>query len=145
MSRTSDSHGPPSNPSNLSMGGQADGRDPRGTLSGLLSAPGSAASVPLGEVPGLLGCLAALQSVLLARLLASGNERGEAGASGDGEPAAPELLPVPTVARILNVPPSYVYELARRGDLPAVRFGRYVRVARPDLEDWVSRHRGSGG
>jgi excisionase family DNA binding protein len=38
------------------------------------------------------------------------------------------------VADLLRMPTSTVYELARRGELPARRFGRTWRFPRPRLE-----------
>jgi excisionase family DNA binding protein len=39
------------------------------------------------------------------------------------------------VADLLRMPTSTVYELARRGELPARRFGRTWRFLRPRLEE----------
>jgi len=43
-------------------------------------------------------------------------------------PTLDRLLTIPHVAAILGVPKSYAYELARQQRLPAIRFGKYVRV-----------------
>jgi len=52
------------------------------------------------------------------------------------------LLDIPTVAKLLDVPKSYAYELARRGELPTIKVGpKYVRVRLDDLEEWIARHR----
>jgi excisionase family DNA binding protein len=43
------------------------------------------------------------------------------------------------VADLLGVPQTFVYALARRGDLPAVRVGeRYVRFRAETLEQWIA-------
>ncbi len=53
------------------------------------------------------------------------------------------LLSVPEVAKILGVPKSEVYALARRGVMPTVRVGpKYVRVHSADLEAWIQARRG---
>ncbi|WP_249012251.1 AlpA family transcriptional regulator [Conexibacter sp. DBS9H8] len=45
------------------------------------------------------------------------------------------------VAEILGVPRAFVYELARRGDLPAVRIGeRYIRFRLIAVEQWIVEH-----
>ena len=44
---------------------------------------------------------------------------------------------VPHVADMLAVSPSTVYRLVRRGELPAVRRGRHIRVVRADLVAWL--------
>jgi excisionase family DNA binding protein len=57
---------------------------------------------------------------------------------------APLLLRAAEVAAVLGVGRSTVYELIVRGELPAVRIGRLVRVPAPALERWIDR-RTSGG
>jgi excisionase family DNA binding protein len=50
-----------------------------------------------------------------------------------------QLLTANDVAAILRVPRSFVYALARRGELPTVRLGdRYVRFRTPALERWIA-------
>jgi excisionase family DNA binding protein len=43
------------------------------------------------------------------------------------------------VADLLQMPVSTVYELARRGVLPASRLGRTYRFLRPRLEELLTR------
>jgi excisionase family DNA binding protein len=57
---------------------------------------------------------------------------------GDSPPHAEELLTVAEVAGVLRLPPSTVYELIRRGKLPAVRAGRSLRVPRDALKRWIA-------
>ena len=45
-----------------------------------------------------------------------------------------EVMTAPEVAELLHLPVSTVYYLARRGDLPASRFGRTWRFLRPRIE-----------
>src|SRR3990172_109385 len=71
--------------------------------------------VPREQIPAVLSHLAALQSALAARLMVP-EEKGNNGGLQDAQPC----LDVPAVARLLNVPRSRVYELIRRGDLPAI-------------------------
>lgn len=47
------------------------------------------------------------------------------------------LLRVPAVAARLDTTEARVYELIRRGDLPAVRIGRQVRIDAQALEQWI--------
>jgi excisionase family DNA binding protein len=43
--------------------------------------------------------------------------------------------------QILGVPNSFVYALARRGELPTVRIGqRYVRFRLDAIETWIAEH-----
>jgi len=63
-------------------------------------------------------------------------------------PAAPagvgaerRLLTADEVAGIRRVPRSFVYALARRGELPTVRIGdRYVRFRAAALEVWIANN-----
>lgn len=50
-----------------------------------------------------------------------------------------DILTVPEVARLLRVPRSTVYKLARLGQLPASKIGKHWRFVRRDLEAWVHR------
>lgn len=50
-----------------------------------------------------------------------------------------DILTVPEVARLLRVPKSTVYKLARLGQLPASKIGKHWRFVRRDLEAWVHR------
>ena len=50
-----------------------------------------------------------------------------------------DILTVPEVARLLRVPKSTVYKLARLGELPASKIGKHWRFVRRDLEAWVHR------
>lgn len=47
------------------------------------------------------------------------------------------LLRAEEVARSLGLGRSKVYEMMQTGELPTVRIGRCVRVARAALEEWV--------
>lgn len=54
------------------------------------------------------------------------------------------LLTVAEVSRILNVSAGLVYRLIQSGDLPAIRFGRAIRVKPADLEQYLARKTSSG-
>ncbi len=54
----------------------------------------------------------------------------------EGRPG--RLLVAEDVAALLGVPPTFVYALARRGELPSVRVGeRYIRFRAQAIEDWI--------
>lgn len=53
------------------------------------------------------------------------------------------LLMAEDVADRLNVPVSWVYAAARRGQFPSVKNGRYVRFRPEDVETWI-RNGGQG-
>lgn len=60
------------------------------------------------------------------------------------QPSIDGLLTVPEVARQLNYRPSYVYEMLRRGDLPAVRDRKFVRVRQSAVSAYISEHEKRG-
>jgi excisionase family DNA binding protein len=47
------------------------------------------------------------------------------------------LLDAREVAELLHLNVSHVRELTRRGDLPCVRLGRFVRYRRESLLAWI--------
>lgn len=49
-----------------------------------------------------------------------------------------EVMTAREVADLLKMPVSTIYELARRGELPARRLGRTWRFLRPRLEELLS-------
>jgi len=51
----------------------------------------------------------------------------------------PLLLTVPEAARLLHLGRNSVYELVACRQLPALRFGRVIRIPRASLEAWVQR------
>lgn len=52
------------------------------------------------------------------------------------------LLTVTETAHLLKISRNLAYELVARGELPAVRFGRVIRVPRFGLESWIARQAG---
>jgi excisionase family DNA binding protein len=48
-----------------------------------------------------------------------------------------EILDVAGAARVLGVSTRTVYNLARKGEIPAMRIGREWRFARKNLVEWV--------
>ena len=49
-----------------------------------------------------------------------------------------EVMTAREVAELLKMPVSTIYQLARRGDLPARRLGRTWRFLRPRLEELLA-------
>ena len=89
--------------------------------------------LPADAVPAAVVHFAALQARAAARLALPAEATPAAGQN---------LLTVPGVAARLGVPPQYVYELIRKGDLPGIRFGKYVRVDPADLTAWIAQQKG---
>lgn len=56
-----------------------------------------------------------------------------------------ELLTVEEAQHVLGIGRSKAYEMIRRGELPALRMGRLVRIPRGALRRWIDEHtEGSG-
>lgn len=91
-------------------------------------------AIPPAEIPQVIGELATAHARLLARLTTPT-------ASIQVEP---EYLKIGEVALRTGLSKSHLYELVRRGDLPARAFGGSYRVAREDLLSWEARHRKAG-
>ena len=63
---------------------------------------------------------------------------------------APKLMTYQDAAKVLQVSDRTVWSLVDRGELPAVRFGRSVRIDRRDLEAFIDKSKpqstpGNGG
>ncbi len=95
-------------------------------------------AAPADELPGLIGELAALQAVATARL--SGSAAPPAPAALEGADLTADQLAV-----MYQVPKSLFYELARRGELPHVRLGHYVRFRRAEVECWLAENAKTAG
>src|SRR5881396_1896001 len=67
-----------------------------------------------------------LQTALIARAV-----------SREASPEPDRLLAVAKVAEMLEFTEEYVYELIRRGHLPAVRSGKYVRVSASAVDSFI--------
>lgn len=55
------------------------------------------------------------------------------------DPSIPRLLKVANVAAVCDLSPARIYELIREGILPAVHFGRQVRVSEAELQRFVDQ------
>lgn len=55
-------------------------------------------------------------------------------------PAAALTYSVPEAAAALGIGRPAVWDLIRRGDIPALRIGRRVVISRHALEQWVTDH-----
>ena len=103
------------------------------SLEDLVRHPERVTEVARNAVAGLLAELERLRVALWAQFFPV-HERDAT------EGPTMSLLTAPAVAEALGVPVSYVYELARTGRLPAVRFGKYVRFSPLVLQQWLARH-----
>ena len=81
------------------------------------------------ELPALIGGLEQARALAWSRLAQP------APAPSDGDDA---LLNVKETSKLLNVPVSYVYDLARQHKLPGVKVGKYLRFRRHLVLEWVN-------
>ncbi len=79
-------------------------------------------------------------STLAAALAARAAEDGQAPAESRAEEE--RLLTAKQVADRLGIPTARVYEMVRRRELPAKRFGRTVRIDPADLRALIARRGG---
>jgi excisionase family DNA binding protein len=86
---------------------------------------------PSADCTHLLGILERIRVSAWANIVGSSRESTRHDRS--------QLLTLPQVAERLTIPETYAYELARRGTLPVVRLGKYVRVSLAELETWVEK------
>jgi excisionase family DNA binding protein len=98
----------------------------------ILLEPQRIAGLAAADVPTLLGDLERVRAALWDRML-RGSRAETPTAAGDAD----EVLTVPEVALELRFTRAYVYEAVRRGDVTAVRKGKYVRIRRADLRAWL--------
>ena len=80
------------------------------------------------ELPELAGALEAARVKLHLRLVAPVASR----------PDEARLVDMEEVARVLSVPLAHAREMGRRGELPIVHVGRYVRVRAGVLAEWMA-------
>jgi excisionase family DNA binding protein len=52
-----------------------------------------------------------------------------------------EWLNLKQIQQLLGIGRTKAYELVAKGELPAVRIGRCIRVNRKELEDWLRDQR----
>ena len=109
------------------------------TIDHLLGDPSRARDLIIDSIPDLLthiaGRVAALKtlegtllSMMLTRRVTASN-----GKNGDSP-----LLSAPQVAKLFDVPESWVREQARLGTLPSIRLGHYVRFKAEEIHRFVA-------
>lgn len=110
------------------------------TLDSIALDPAKAAGLSLEVRAALIARCAATLAALAGPLLAT--PRGErAGLAARDDAEAPQCITIPELAERLKLAPGYLYALARRGELPVVRWGKYVRVPLDQLRAVLARLR----
>jgi len=103
----------------------------------LLADPSKVERLTSAEIRGLLVRMSSLLAALAARFTRDEAPPVRSGVEGDDG----RLCTIPEVAKQLAVPESRAYDLARRGELPAVKIGRYVRVPAASLQAWLEERK----
>jgi excisionase family DNA binding protein len=111
------------------------------TLDAVAADPETAITLPPELAIALLLRLAIAQSAIAPALASRAIEERSSGSSDDGN----RLLTPSDAAAMLQIPKAHVYELVRRGELPATRLGKYVRLPLRGLRIWIESHPVVGG
>lgn len=64
-------------------------------------------------------------------------------ANGRGEPAE-RIYNVREAGELLRYKSSYIYELVKRGDLAAIRHGKYITIRESAIRDFIRRNERRG-
>ena len=108
------------------------------TIDQLLNDPARARDLIIDSIPELLthiaGRVAALKTLegTLLSMMLTHRVANSTGKNGDSA-----LLSAPQVAKLFDVPESWVREQARLGTLPSIRLGHYVRFKAEELQRFV--------
>ena len=91
-------------------------------------------SIPelLADIAGRVAALKTLEGTLLSMTLS------HRVASSNGKNGEAALLSAPQVAKLFDVPESWVREQARLGTLPSIRLGHYVRFKAEEIQRFVA-------
>ena len=112
------------------------------TLDELVADPSKVALLSSVKRASLVGRCAAVLAALSGAMLT-----GERPDTDLVPRTAPDrLITVQEAAELMGFAASYVYEMVRRGDLPAVRprGGKYVRLRRAAVEQWIAANERDG-
>lgn len=91
-------------------------------------------SIPelLAHIAGRVAALKTLEGTLLSTMLS------HRVAASNGKTGESPLLSAPQVAKLFDVPESWVREQARLGTLPSIRLGHYVRFKAEEIQRFVA-------
>ncbi len=92
-------------------------------------------SVPMAEIPALLGSLERVKAIGWSRMVIRPQLEPQPETTSKST-----LLTAQQVAERLNVPKSFVYEAARQGKLKPVKLGeKYVRFTQGTVDDYLAK------
>jgi len=99
--------------------------------------PESLDKIPRAQIAPLIVQLASMQSALAARLSESPGKAEDQPMESQDHNA---LITVEEMAKRTAFTEQYCYDLIRRGEIPAVHAGKYVRIRPEDLNSWIDKH-----
>jgi excisionase family DNA binding protein len=90
--------------------------------------------IPKQEIPGIIGALESIKAKLFMQLCQSDH-------SFPVEPEdADTLITIEEMAKRTAFTEQYCYDLIRKGEIPSVRAGKYVRIRESELSLWIESH-----
>lgn len=91
------------------------------------------AEIAVNEIPDVLGQIESARAILSARML-----------TPQGPVIEPQgndtLITVEEMAKRTTLTEQYCYDLIRKGGIPAVHIGKYIRIRVSDLSAWIEKH-----
>jgi excisionase family DNA binding protein len=111
-------------------------RDVTATLGEIIVSLGHANDLPAEKIPALLTELSGFLMLLSARMQKHLDLQQQTVIGRESDCA----LTVQEAAARLSFTRQYLYELIRRGEIPAIKHGKYVRLRESDLTLWMERH-----
>lgn len=91
----------------------------------------TAAEISREDIPAMIAALAAIQVSLASRLLEPTRAETQ---------EVKKLFSVPQVALMIGTPKAYIYDLVRKGEIPFVKIGKYIRVKEDDLKIFIEKN-----
>ncbi len=70
--------------------------------------------------------------------------RNDSGSAGQKEQAAERIYNVREAGELLRYKSSYIYELVKRGELAALRHGKYITIRDSAIRDFIRRNERRG-
>lgn len=56
------------------------------------------------------------------------------------EPKTEKLLGIDELSQFLGVPKSWIYERTRKGEIPHIKLGRYLRFNTQEIREWLKKY-----
>ena len=90
--------------------------------------------IPKQEIPGIIGALESIKAKLFLQLCQSDHSFPVELKDAD------TLITIEEMAKRTAFTEQYCYDLIRKGEIPSVRAGKYVRIRESELSFWIESH-----